>query len=60
MLVALSMGLFALLALTVVFVPLGVALHAHRKAQRRWIRLTTPDELGVELRPEREYAASTQ
>jgi ABC-type microcin C transport system permease subunit YejB len=60
MLLALSMGLFALLALAVVFVPLGIALHAHRNAQRHWIRSAAIASARDELRPEREFAQSTQ
>ncbi len=60
MLVILSMGLFALFALAVVFVPLGIALHAHRKAQHQWIRRSAMADTHVEVRPAREFAQSTQ
>lgn len=44
MLLALSIGLFAVLALAVVFVPLGIALRSHWIAQREWISRTSYEE----------------
>ena len=56
MILALSMSLFAVIALAVIFVPLGIALRSHWKAQHEWNALFTADDLQTVVEADLEYA----